>query len=120
MVAQSQKISQEMLEGMFEQAQSHFDIDGDCAWSFFFTDRDPEKLKAVAPALESRGYRVLGLLGPDSESDDSVYFLQVERQEHHTVASLLARNDELYAFAEEQGLESYDGMDVGPLGRPGS
>lgn len=41
-----------------------------------------------------------------------------EREEHHTVDTLDRRNAELYLLADELGLESYDGMDVGPR-RPG-
>lgn len=114
------RISRDQLEGMFEQARAHFDVDGVCVWSFFFTDPDPEKLRIAAPGLEVRGYRVVGLLEPETGAENLTYFLQIEKQERHSVGSLLIRNDELYGYAEEQGLESYDGMDVGPLGGPGS
>jgi len=38
-------------------------------------------------------------------------------EEQHTVDGLNARNQELYRFAKEFKLESYDGMDVGPVER---
>ena len=41
-----------------------------------------------------------------------------EPEELHNVESLDARDQELYRFAEEFGLESYDGMDVGPIDDP--
>jgi hypothetical protein len=41
--------------------------------------------------------------------------LHVRRVEMHSVESLLARNEELYRLAEELGIDSYDGMDVGPI-----
>ena len=36
----------------------------------------------------------------------------------HSVDSLFARNEQLYEFASEHGLDSYDGMDVGPVEIP--
>jgi hypothetical protein len=44
--------------------------------------------------------------------------LHVEKAEVHSVDSLHARNGELMAFAQENQLASYDGMDVGPVGAP--
>jgi len=41
--------------------------------------------------------------------------LHVERAEVHSEASLDARNQELQALAEANGVEDYDGMDVGPV-----
>ena len=65
----------------------------------------------------SRGATVLvGFLEPTPEDDNQgLLFLHVEREERHTVESLYARNQDLYRFAAEFGLESYDGMDVGPI-----
>ena len=42
----------------------------------------------------------------------------MDRVERHTVDSLMARNAELYKFADAQGLTDYDGMDVGPVDAP--
>ena len=44
-----------------------------------------------------------------------MYGLHMERVEKHTVDSLDRRNGELDAFAVKHGLQSYDGMDVGPV-----
>ena len=109
------KISREQVEWLFNQARQHFDVDGTCVWSFFFTDHDSEKLVAAGQDLARQGYRFVGLLPPDPGGDNQTQFLHVERIEHLTVTSLLTRNEELYAFADEHGLETYDGMDVGPL-----
>jgi hypothetical protein len=35
--------------------------------------------------------------------------------EVHNQVTLDRRNDEFYIFANEIGLDSYDGMDVGPI-----
>jgi hypothetical protein len=111
-------ISRDMLEGLFTSSRekARWSIDGVCLWGYFFTDHSRERLLAAAPALERMGYRVVGILEPTPEDDDrGLYFLHVEREEQHTVDSLEARNRELERFAAEFELETYDGMDVGPI-----
>ena len=46
-----------------------------------------------------------------------MFWLHIERVEAHSPKTLDARNDELYLFAHEFGLDSYDGMDIGPVGK---
>lgn len=41
--------------------------------------------------------------------------LCVEKIEAHTAKSLNERNLEFYSFAEKYSIQSYDGMEVGPL-----
>jgi hypothetical protein len=41
--------------------------------------------------------------------------LHVERIEAHSPQTLLARNEMLYDLANQLELNSYDGMDVGPV-----
>jgi len=114
-------ITRDDLEQMFAsvRAGAKWNVDYVCLWGYFFTDHDPAKLSAAASALERKGYRVVGILEPTrDDNDQDLLFLHVEREELHTVASLDNRNRELYKFAEEFGLESYDGMDVGPIDDP--
>lgn len=111
-------ITRDDLQEMFDstRAKAKWSIDDVCLWGYFFTDHDRDKLLSAAPVLEKMGYRVVGFLEPTPEDDDqNLLFLHVEREELHTVGSLDARNQELYRFADEFGLESYDGMDVGPI-----
>lgn len=111
-------ITRDDLQEMFDsaKAKAKWNIDDVCLWGYFFVDHDREKLSAAAPVLERLGYRVVGFLEPTPDSDDQTQlFLHVEKEELHTVDSLDARNQELYRFADEFGLESYDGMDVGPI-----
>ena len=111
-------ITREQLQDHFEhtRAVAKWSIDDVCLWGYFFTDHDRTKLLAAAPALEQMGYRVVGFLEPTPDDDDQeLLFLHVEREERHTVDSLHARNQDLYRFAEQFGIETYDGMDVGPL-----
>jgi len=98
------------------RAKTKWSIDDVCLWGYFFTDHDRAWLSVAATALERMGYRVVGFLEPTPQDDDqSLLFLHVEKKERHTVESLDARNQELYRFADEFGLESYGGMDVGPV-----
>ena len=114
-------ITRNDLEEMFANARARakWNIDDVCLWGYFFTDHDRDKLSTAASALEGMGYRVVGFLEPTPDDEDQgLIFLHVEKEELHTVGSLDARNHELYQFAEEFGLESYDGMDVGPIDDP--
>ena len=114
-------ITRDDLQDMFDSARANakWSIDDVCLWGYFFTDQDRNKLSFVAPVLESMGYRVVDLYESDTDDDDEIlFFLHVEREESHTVESLHARNQELYRFADEFGLDSYDGMDAGPVDDP--
>lgn len=114
-------ITRDDLEEMFAHARARatWNVDDVCLWGYFFTDHDRDKLSIAASVLERMGYRVVGFLEPTRDDEDQgLLFLHVEKEELHTVASLDARNQELYQFAEAFGLESYDGMDVGPIEDP--
>ena len=102
------------LEDMFVsmRERSKWDVDSEMLWGYFFTDTDPKKLERVVKPLTSDGYRFVSIYETD---DKSTHFLHVERIEKHTPQTLHARNAELYKLAAEYGLDSYDGMDVGPV-----
>ena len=51
----------------------------------------------------------------DNRKDPDLWWLHVEKTEVHTPDSLHERNQALYRFAEEHGLDAYDGMDVGAI-----
>ena len=102
------------LEGMFARmrAEAPFDVDGELLWGYFFTDPSKKKLRPVADELARLGYREVGLYRTD---DRKTYFLHVEKVEKHTPKSLDKRNRQFYDLAERFDIESYDGMDVGPV-----
>jgi hypothetical protein len=112
-------ITRDQLEDLFVRTRelARWNIDDVCLWGYFFTDHNRGRLLSAAPALERMGYRMVGILaGPSPEdADQDLLILHVEREELHSVDSLEIRNRELYQFAEEFGLETYDGMDVGPI-----
>ena len=117
-MTEEDRIDRSVLEEMFANIRANTDwpIDGDMLWGYFFTGKDPAKLESAGQALEARGYRYVGILRPDAEDEDQdTLYLHVERIETHTVESLHQRNTELYELVETLGLETYDGMDVGPV-----
>ena len=107
-------IALEQLETMFEsmRSKSGWDTDTPLLWGYFFTDEDAGKLEPVASFLSQGGYRVVDIYPTD---DGSTTFLHVEKVEQHTPHSLFERNKVFDALAEEFGIASYDGMDVGPV-----
>ncbi len=112
-------ISKAELEGMFENisANTDWDLKKPLLWGYFFTDKSKEKLKASSSLLEKEGYRFVGIYQAKDENDKVLdyWWLHVEKVEAHTTDSLHERNMHFYKFADQQGLESYDGMDVGPV-----
>lgn len=55
--------------------------------------------------------------GSATEDQEIYFILHVEKEEAHSPESLHERNAQLDALAALHGLDSYDGMDVGPLAR---
>ena len=103
-----------MLEDMFSamRAKTNWNVDGPMLWGYFFTDRSAENLEKAATHLTARGYRFVRIHETD---DGSTRVLHVERVEVHSPQTLFARNEMLYEVAYQFGLDSYDGMDVGPV-----
>ncbi len=112
-------IQREQLVEMFDNINDNgqWNMSGDMLWGYFFTDHDPEKLEAAKILLANKGYRFVKIfISPkDDPEKPDLFGLHVEKIETHSPQSLDKRNDELYLFAHEQGLLSYDGMDVGPV-----
>jgi len=103
---------EQMFRGMGEQAR--WDTSRDMLWGYFFMDPTKEKLEPLAKHLAESGYRFVSIYKTD---DGKTYVLHVERVETHTPSSLFDGNAELDRLASEFGVESYDGMDVGPVER---
>jgi hypothetical protein len=110
-------IDRSLLVDMFERmTRQGVDLTQELLWGYFFTDPDREKLERAGRELEAAGYRFVEIFGgPDDPDPAPTFYLHVEQIERHDVSSLDARNGVLTEFAEEWGLESYDGMDVGPV-----
>jgi hypothetical protein len=100
---------QEMF-GSMRQA-SGWNVDGPLLWGYFFTDSAPERLQKAADFLVAEGYRFVGI----NENEPGLFVLHVERVETHSAETLFERNAKLSEVSDRFDLESYDGMDVGPV-----
>ena len=103
---------------MFESIadRGDWDMAKPMLWGYFFTNRDVAALRAAIPHLQNQDYEFVEVFRSekDDPEGDDLWWLHVQRVEIHTVDSLFARNERLYEFASRHGLDSYDGMDVGP------
>ena len=101
----------EMFDAIAEQTD--WDMTGEMLWGYFFSDDSHDKLEACSDRLAEMGYHFVDISEGD-EADDPLT-LHVVKIEVHTTDSLDLRNQELAKIAEEMGLSSYEGMDVGPV-----
>lgn len=112
-------ITHEQLVEMFDNMarETPWDLRKPLVWGYFFTHHARHALEAVVPLLQDQGYRVIALYLEDKENrnDPDLWWLHVEKTEVHTPDSLHERNQALYRFAREHGLDAYDGMDVGAI-----
>ncbi|MFT5841064.1 MAG: hypothetical protein ACI9UT_003578 [Flavobacteriales bacterium] len=115
----SKNITIEQLDEMFNNIteQGQWDVLKPLLWGYYFTDDDPNKLQRVIPKIQLMGYSIVNIFQAKKEDDNEAdsFYLHVEKIEIHTSQSLDKTNDEFYVFAHENGLGSYDGMDVGPV-----
>lgn len=109
----------DQLREMFSSIAENTDwnINKPLLWGHFFTHSEPTKLESVIPKLENMGLSFVDLYesDKDDENEPDMFWLHMEEVRVHTPDSLDKKNDELYLFASEEGLDSYDGMDVGPV-----
>ena len=115
------KIAIEQLEEMFSNIKSttDWDISGDMLWGYFFTNSDTAKLETVKELLVSQGYRYVDIHLADKNEPNGpdIFWLHVEKVETHSPKSLDETNNKFYLLAHEFNLDSYDGMDIGPVGK---
>lgn len=72
----------------------------------------------VATHLASLGYEFIGTLDPGPDDIIRNFYLRMDRVQRHSPVSLNELNRKFYAIAEQFGIESYDGMDVGAVDGP--
>jgi hypothetical protein len=101
---------EEMFEGM--QSEAGWDTSGPLVWGYFFSDPDEPTLFPLAERLRELGFGIVDVYPSD---DASAFVLHVERVEAHSPESLHRLNQELDALAADLGVESYDGIDAGPV-----
>jgi hypothetical protein len=109
-----ERITLAQMESMFQnmRTKTPLAVDGELLWGYFFTDPQQAKLKPVADELAKAGYRVVDF---HLSQDGRTHVLEVQKIERHTPQTLHQRNQELYRLSDKYGIQSYDGMDVGPV-----
>jgi hypothetical protein len=111
----------ETIKDIFETAKKEdgWNFAEPMLYSFYFVDKDADKLEKLGDHLESEGYDFIDIfeLG-DEETGESTgeYLLHVDRVETHTPESLAERNVELQRLADEYEIETFDGWEVGEIG----
>ena len=111
-------IDLEQIKAMFANVTENagWDLSQPMEWGYFFTDRQRAKLETAMKDLKKQGFQYVDLFMPQIEKgEEDYFFLHVVKVDVHTPETLFAQNARLYALAEAHGLDSYDGMDVGPI-----
>lgn len=112
-------ITKETIQEFFRDVNSgnEFNTSDILLWGYFFLDPDKAKLEKAGNKLAKKGYKFVEIFDAEKEdeSDPQEYYLHVERIEKHDEETLYKRNKELYIFAEENDIMSYDGFDVGNI-----
>jgi len=118
------KNTESQLEGIKEifaeaKREDNWDTEEPMLYSYYFVDKDADKLDSLGIALEEKDFDFIGVyeLG-DEETDESTgeYLLHIDKVEAHTPESLAQRNVEFQKLADEYEIETYDGWEFGEVG----
>ena len=109
---EANEITKQQLTTMFKNIskKTKWNLDDKMLWGYFFTDIKEKKLIENKDKLVGLGYRFVKIY-----NNDNIWCMHVEKEEIHSVDSLFVRNKQLYKFSKENGIRTYDGMDVGPI-----
>lgn len=111
----------EINREIFEKAASEdgWDVAGEMLYSYYFVDKDEEKLEKLGIEMEAEGYDfidIFELADADTEESTGEFLLHLDKIETHTPESLAERNAAFQAKADELGLDSFDGWEFGEVG----
>ena len=109
----------EALEEIFNKISEStpWDMNKPMLWGYFFTHSERELLEKAKDNLIALGYRFVDIYLADKQdlNEADVWWLHIEKEELHTPETLFKRNGDFRDLAACLGLNSYDGMDVGPI-----
>jgi len=115
------KIFLHHLTTMFANIESgpKWDMTAPMLWGYFFTHSEPARLEAAAEKLTEYGLQCVGVQLAEKKADDApdVFRLHMAEVRAHSPESLDERNNELYLFAHNEGIDTYVGMDVKPVNK---
>ncbi|MEP7038528.1 MAG: ribonuclease E inhibitor RraB [Acidobacteriota bacterium] len=111
----------EGIEQIFADAkkEDNWNTDEDMLYSYYFVDKDVEKLEKLGHHLEEKGYDFLDIfeLGDDDTgASTGEFLLHIDKEETHTPQSLAKRNVEFSSLAKEHEIAEYDGWEFGEVG----
>lgn len=112
------------LEGIREifaeaKREDNWNTDEPMLYSFYFVDKNIEKLEKLGLKLEADGYDFIDIfqLGDeDTEKPTGEYLLHIDKIETHTPESVAQRNVEFQKLADEFEIDTYDGWEFGEIG----
>ncbi len=119
--------TESQLEGIREifndaKTQDDWDLSEEMLYSFYFVDKDVDKLEKLGLKLEADGYDfvdVFELGDEDTDVSTGEYLLHIDKIEIHTPESLAQRNVEFQKLADEHEIAVYDGWEFGEVGDDG-
>ena len=111
----------EGIEHIFATArkEDNWNTNEEMLYTFYFVDKDVEKLEEFGNLLEEKGYDFIGIYEAgeeDTNESTGEFLLQIDKEETHTPQSLAERNVEFAKLAAEHEIESYDGWEFGEVG----
>lgn len=97
--------------------QTNWDLNQPMLWSYFFYHQEPGLLENARDILAGKGYRIvsLNLCEKQNETEPDSWGLIIQKEEVHTPKTLDKRNKEFSKLVSKLGIDSYDGMEVGPI-----
>jgi len=107
-------ISRDEVETLFQKMQkAGWDMQKEQVWGYFFKDPSLQKLSNFSENLKHQGYTIVDI---NQSYPDNNFWLHIEKTQQHTIDSLHQLNQYFYKLAEENSIQSYDGMDISPVG----
>lgn len=101
------------------EQEDNWNLSEEMLYSFYFVDKDVDKLEKLGLKLEADGYDFVDVfeLG-DEQTDESTgeYLLHIDKVEIHTPETLAQRNVEFQKLADEHEIATYDGWEFGEVG----
>jgi hypothetical protein len=112
------------LEGIREifaeaKREDNWNTDEPMLYSFYFVDKNVDKLEKLGLKLEADGYDFIDIfqLGDEAtQKPTGEYLLHIDKIEAHTPESIAQRNVEFQKLADEFEIETYDGWEFGEIG----
>lgn len=112
------------LEGIREifaeaKREDNWNTDEPMLYSFYFVDKNVDKLEKLGLKLEADGYDFIDIfqLGDEeTQKPTGEYLLHIDKIEVHTPESIAQRNVEFQKLADEFEIDTYDGWEFGEIG----